>query len=118
MKNIILTIIYLNRFIGIMTVMLYATFILGLYAQIILGAFQVVSFLILLLFIKHFQKSEKKMLLIYFIVTVSFFLGWYLISEVFSLPLDDYLGMALLIFIPISIATYFTYILGQLKQSI
>lgn len=118
MRKTILTIAYLNRFIGVMTIMLYATFILGFCAQIVLGAFQIISFLILLLFLKHFSKSEKRMLLVYFLVTAFFFLGWYLISEVFKSDLNNHLEMGLMILIPMSIAVYFTYILEKLKDSI
>mgnify|MGYP000226998341 FL=1 len=55
---------YFNRFIFGATIMLYATFFLGLFAQIILGGFQVFASFFLLFFYKRIQKIYKKHLAI------------------------------------------------------
>lgn len=49
----------INRVVLIITITLYLTFILGLYAQIILGIVQVLSSFILITVWKDLQKSTK-----------------------------------------------------------
>lgn len=104
--------IYLNRVILGITGVLYFTIFFGLYAQIVLGAFQVVTGLILLLVINKLKEKSKKTLLIYWTMVVSYFFLW-------SIGVFDQLGdwwVFYYILIPLGIATYFTFFLESLKN--
>lgn len=98
----------------IITLLLYTTFILGLYAQIILGAFQILTGIVLLFFIKNFSKENKNRLSIYWCLTIGYGLTW-LTS---LLDFLDSLWVVLLIILPLSIASYFTFILESIKKEI
>lgn len=110
MKNTIKIITYLNRFILGSTLLLYMTVFLGLYAQIVLGAFQVISFLVLLLFYNSHNILSKYHLIIYGCITALYGLSCFIISEYFN-NLDEDFFILQYIIIPMLIASFFTYML-------
>lgn len=105
--------VYLNRFIMGATGMLYLTVFLGLYAQILLGGFQLITALILLFFLSKFSEKQKKMLSIYWGIVLAYGLLW--MTDTFS-NWNDIPIVFVLIIIPLSIAVYFTVILESLKK--
>lgn len=104
---------FLNRFIMILTVGLYATFYLGLLAQVVLGVYQLLVALSLLLFLKSYEKKQRKMLITYWGITL--FYGVFALLGI--MPANDILKLFFWIVIPMSIAGYFTYLLETIKTS-
>lgn len=103
--------VYLNRVILGITGILYLTIILGLYAQIVLGGFQLLSGLILLICWRKLAREDRKTLLIYWSLVLLYGFFW-------SIGAFDKLknfGVLIYIFIPLGIAAYFTFFLESLK---
>ena len=109
MRNINI-LIFVNRFVLVMTVILYITFVYGLYAQLLLGVFQLITGLGLLLFWKQLTKDNRKRLGYYWLAVVVYFgLGFFGAFEVFNASWIS------LIVIPLGIAGYFTYFLELMR---
>ncbi len=104
----------INKVILILTLLLYLTLFLGLYAQIVLGVTQVLSSLILIFYWKRMANKQKHRLYGYWVL-----IGIY---GLIAIPFWDYfenntLRLVLtIILIPMGIAIYFFSILNQLKQ--
>ncbi len=98
----------------LITLILYATFILGLYAQIILGFSQVLTGIVLLFFIKKFSKENQTRLKYYWGFVLSYGFLW----SIDFLNFYDDLWVVSLIILPLSIAIYFTFILESIKREI
>lgn len=111
MKNISIP-VYINRFLMFITVALYFTIIFGLYAQVVLGAFQVLTGFILLFFLDRIPTGLRNHLLCYWGLTLVY--GAFCLISRFE-GLGD-IGFIMIILIPMSIAGYFTYILESLKN--
>lgn len=105
--------IWINRIIFGITAILYLTIFLGMYAQIVLGISQVLTAIILLFFIKKLSIKNQNRLTIYWGLVIGYGLLW---LAVCFYNLDD-LWVVIFIFIPLSIAAYFTFILESLKTS-
>lgn len=109
MKNLY----YLNKFVLITTLVFYLTIFLGLYAQIALGAVQLLSALILFLYWKVFSKKTKKQLYIYWLIVALYgvlcLFDWKNINNGFIIILG-------FIVIPMLIAGYFFYIINSVKN--
>lgn len=114
MKDIIKVINWINRGVFSITVILYLTIFLGLYAQIILGITQVVSAIILLFFVKNFSMKNQNRIIIYWGVTL--FYGLLYLAD--FLDKLDSLWFVMLVFIPLGIAGYFTFILESIKREL
>ncbi|MGH1383318.1 hypothetical protein [Kordia sp.] len=103
----------INGIIYSITLLLYLTIILGMYMQIVLGIFQVLFFLILLFNYDKFSEKIKSHLTIYGVLTgvylLWFFSGFY--------PKDDWM-LLLITLVPMSIGTYFTYIVYKVNQKV
>ena len=56
--------------------LLYITIFLGLYSQIVLGALQLISALILFLYWNKFSNKTKKQLTVYWCLSILYGLGW------------------------------------------
>lgn len=106
--------IWINRIVLTITIILYATLILGLYAQIVLGFTQVLSAVILLFFVKQFSLKNQNRITIYWGITL--FYGLLYLADLFD-KLDS-LWVVMLILIPLSIAGYFTYIIESLRKEL
>ncbi|MDT7832246.1 hypothetical protein RQM59_07630 [Flavobacteriaceae bacterium S356] len=102
--------IYLNRFIFGITALLYLTIVYGLYAQIVLGGFQLITAFILLFLLPKLTNKQKNNLLKYWLIVVAYGLLWF--TGLFSASIEFWIGF---IIIPLSIAIYFTVILESLK---
>lgn len=105
--------IYLNRFIFGITLVLYVTIFYGLYAQIILGGFQLITAFTLLFFWMKLTKKQRERLLKYWVFVVVYGLLW--VTEFFNSLKGDFIWIVIYILIPLSIAGYLTYILESLK---
>lgn len=101
-----------NKIVYIITVALYITVIYGMLFQILLGAIQVIFFFVLLFNYDKFSKEIKQHLGIYGALSGIFLVVFFSSLEFFG---QNFL---LIIFIPMGIATYFTYIVYQLKQRV
>ncbi|WP_033959248.1 hypothetical protein [Psychroserpens jangbogonensis] len=102
-------IIYLiNKIALIITLALYLTIVFGLYAQIVLGAIQVICALTLFLFWKKFSNKTREQLYIYWTVVISYGLCWLIDWTNFN---DSFTFIFGIIIVPMSIAIYFVYIL-------
>lgn len=102
-----------NKWIYILTLVLYLTIYLGLIAQIILGILQVI--LAIYLLIRGWKNTEiKEMLSLYFILISVYFLSSFtLLKYEIGNEIMVYLfGMIL----PMSIASYFVYITSQIHK--
>ena len=83
-------------------------------AQIILGITQVVSAIILLFFVKNFSMKNQNRIIIYWGVTL--FYGLLYLAD--FLDKLDSLWFVMLVFIPLGIAGYFTFILESIKREL
>lgn len=101
----------INQIVLVTTGVLYLTIFLGLYAQIALGAVQIVSALILLGFWGELLQKTKKELSIYWIIVIIYGFLWLIDSPL----LDDYF-ITTVVVIPMAIACYFLYILYSIKN--
>lgn len=111
MKNINIP-VYINRFLIATTGVLYLTIFLGLFAQIVLGAFQVLTGFVLLFFLDKMHEKGRKGLINYWISVLIYGAVYLLIG--FD-DLDDF-WVIMYILIPLTIAGYFTYVLESLKN--
>lgn len=104
---------YTNNTVYSITLLLYLTIIFGMYMQILLGIVQLLLFFTLLFNYKKFSEKMKSHLIIYGMLT-----GGYLLWFFSGLHLQDSLMLFLITLVPMSIASYFTYIVYQLKQNV
>jgi apolipoprotein N-acyltransferase len=107
--------IYLNRFIFIATVALYITIFLGLYAQIVLGAFQLITAFVLLFFWMKLSDKQRERLLKYWFFVGVYGALWY--TNSFENLKSDFMWVVIFILIPLSIAGYLTFVLESLKNT-
>ncbi|WP_430411965.1 hypothetical protein [Kordia sp.] len=101
---------YINKIAFIITIGLYITVYLGMLMQVLLGGVQVIFFFILLFNYDKFTKIMQRHLLTYGTLSAVFLICFFSSTEFFGQ------NWIFLIFIPMSLATYFTYIVYQLKQ--
>ncbi|WP_298422257.1 hypothetical protein [uncultured Kordia sp.] len=105
---------YTNNTIYGLTLLGYLTIILGLYMQILLGVIQILFFLVLLFNYDKFSKNIKDHLSIYGTTILLYFIFiLYMKNNIYP----EY-GILISILIPMTIGTYFTYIVSQLKQQV
>jgi len=109
MKAIYIT----NKAILIITIILYLTLILGLYSQIVLGAIQVITSIILLFYWKRIEQKIKTKLYKYWIMISVYGLLW-LIN--WDSSIEFYVFVLGIIAIPLSIAMYFFFILKKIYK--
>ncbi|QCE40385.1 hypothetical protein [Psychroserpens sp. NJDZ02] len=103
--------IYLiNKFTLIVTLALYLTIFLGFYAQLVLGALQVISALGITSLWNKLSIQNKTHLKIYWFLTLTYGLGWILIDDINS----GLLVVLTIVIIPMSIAVYFVTILHSI----
>ena len=100
-----------NRGLMVITIILYATIILGLCFQIVLGAYQVLIALILLFYKEEFTKKTKNNLSIYFISVLIFGMFW-LMGAFDSILNYWFIPYAI---IPMGFAFFFSIFLEELK---
>lgn len=104
-------IIYLiNKYALVTTLILYLTIILGLYAQVVLGAVQVLSALSIFFLWKKLNKNDKHNLLVYWTFVLTYGLCWWV-----EINLQQLWWVGIIV-IPMSIAIYFVWILNNLKN--
>ena len=108
--------ISINRVLLITTFILFATIYLGFMAEIILGSFQILCSLIILLNWKKINHKSRKNLKIYWFLTllyaVGFFIDWGKLSDYF---IPFFIGLAI---IPMGLAVYFTKIIENIKKQL
>ena len=102
----------INKIFYILTLGLYITVYLGMLMQILLGGVQLILFFVLLFNYDKFTKIMQQHLLIYGMLSILFLIFFFTAFELLG---QNWL---LIIFIPMGIATYFTYITYQLKQQV
>ncbi|WP_292949963.1 hypothetical protein [Olleya sp. UBA1516] len=107
------TVFNINKFLVIATTILYLTLYLGLYAQILLGAVQLISALGILFLWKQYNNKQQKHIILYWILTLCYGLGWLIVKDLNGL----FLFILLIIIMPMSLAYYFTWILNNLKKT-
>ena len=103
----------LNKGVLILTLVLHLTIILGLYAQMALGAVQLLTALFLLFRWNLFAQQTKKQLKIYWTLVLLYGSCWFFKWNFLN---DEILIIGGIILIPISIAGYFLYILNSIKN--
>lgn len=95
------------------TVVLYITIYLGLFAQIALGGIQVISSFLIIYYWNVLEKREKEKLINYWVVTILYLLAyWFLDWDSFRGLLSIVLCIVI---VPICIAIYFLTILWSVK---
>lgn len=102
-----------NKAVLIITILLYLTIYLGLYAQIVLGVVQVLSSFLLLFFWKSISKNNKNKLYMYWIIIILYGLGWFIDWE--SLK-SLFFFIFTVIIIPVGIAIAFVILLNRIKN--
>ncbi|MCH2194078.1 hypothetical protein [Kordia sp.] len=103
---------YTNNIILALTVLGYSMLFPGLMMQVVLGGIQVLFFLVLLFNFNKFSKKIKTHLLIYCMLTIFCLSLYYGSSPKFGKNLFS------LIMLPMGIASYFTYIVYKLNQTV
>lgn len=83
---------------------------------IFLGAFQLFSFLIILVFSKNIHQKLKKCLFIYSLLVLLYFIGVYLILNFFDL--NNQLVQLSYYSFPVILSLFWTYILESIKKEI
>lgn len=106
---------YINLIAFIITLLLYLTIWLGLIAQIALGFIQLILSLILRF---DFNYSDKRKHLNYYHLIVIFYSGLFFIPVVFESFMNNIFGIIIYIILPMSIASYFTWIVDSPKKTI
>ena len=104
---------YLNKFVFIITLVLYLTLVYGLFAQIILGVIQVLSAIILFSYWKKFDRSIKNKVLYYWLAITIYGILWLFNWEFLN---NWSLIIFVIILFPMAIASYFFYILNSIKH--
>ncbi|WP_299102765.1 hypothetical protein [uncultured Winogradskyella sp.] len=104
------TLYQLNKIVLIITLVLYLTFLLGLYAQVVLGAIQLLSAISVTCFWKQLKNHNKKQLLTYWLLVTIYGIGWLI-----EIDLNDLWWLGIII-IPMSIAIYFVWLLNNVKN--
>ncbi|WCO00987.1 hypothetical protein [Psychroserpens ponticola] len=103
----------INKVSLIITFVLYLTIFLGMYAQMVLGALQIISALILFFFWKQLSKNSKEKLYIYWTIVTIYGLCWLMDWKGYNEYFTIVFGIMI---VPMSIATYFVYILKSIKN--
>ncbi len=101
----------INRVLMFGTLLLYLTIYLGMLLQMVLGACQVATALILLFFWKIFKKSEKIQLIVYWMIVIFYGLAW-----CFGWLHQTAYKELVLFFFPMCIAALFTVFLENINQ--
>ena len=115
MKNhqIIKVVHQINKGVFFLTLGLFITIYLGFLTEILLGAVQVLTSLILIIYWKQFSKNVREKLIFYWCVTGIYLSLWFLDWKF----LDDWVtyivGIGL---IPMGIAVYFLNILSMIRK--
>lgn len=107
------TLYNINKVIFIITLALYVTVIYGAFAQMFLGAIQVISAAILFLSWKNFNSKTKEYLNIYWVIITLYGICWLFKWESFN---DTFILVFGVMILPMSIAGYFLYILNSIKH--
>lgn len=110
MKILINSVVMINRVLMILTVVLFATIYLGLYAEVALGIFQVLTALILLCLWKKLPRKEFKKLCMYSGAVIVYFVLGFVLEMYDKIPFVIWI-----IIIPMSLASYLTFILEKIK---
>ena len=104
---------YINKFALTITLVLYLTVFYGLFAQIALGAIQLLSALILFIYWKKFDSSTKKRIKYYWVAVIIYgllwLLDWTFVNELLVLIIG-------VILFPMLIASYFINTLNYIKN--
>lgn len=110
---------YTNNIFYYLTLVLYLTIIYGMFMQILLGGVQVILFLVLLFNYNKFSERIKQHLSTYGILSTIFLLIFFSILGYKTDILENSILLILFfILIPMSLGTYFTYIVYQLKKQV
>lgn len=105
---------YLNLIVYVLTLVLYLTILGGLYAQIALGAIQLLTGLIIFFFWKSYTPKIKKQLTYYWAIVAVYGSCWLVDWDDFG---GDLFFIIAIILIPITIASYFMYVLNTIHKN-
>jgi hypothetical protein len=89
---------------------LYLTIFFGLYAQIVLGGIQILTALSIFFIWNRLKKEHKKQILFYWLLVILYGIGWLRETN-----LNDFWWLGFIL-IPMSIATYFVWLLNNIKN--
>lgn len=103
----------INKVVLIITYLLYLTIFFGLYAQMALGAIQIIYALLLFFYWKKLSNKTKNQLYIYWAIVIVYGLCWLLDWKDFNDTFYLIFGMMV---VPMAIATYFVYLLKVSKN--
>lgn len=117
MKTIVNRLSIFNKVLMIITCLLLFTVYLGMYAEILLGASQVISCLILFGNWSKLHEKDKTNILIYSSLVFIYFLIWYFF-DVLGTADEFYKVVIWIIVIPMLLAFYFTSIIETIKKRI
>lgn len=120
MKNLIRIIFKTNRILMciniILLISIYGLFY-GMYLEVILGFFQVITSVILLFFWNSYENKTKMRLKIYYSLVITYFLLLFFTD--WSGKADEFYRIIIgIILIPMSLAIYFTFIIERIKRKI
>ena len=93
-------------------------FVYALYIAFVLGIYQLVSFLISLIFFKKYNLNRKKEIVTYISIVILYFLIGFIISSNYN---GDGKNIPLIIFlvsIPILLSIFWTYILESINKEL
>ena len=89
---------------------------LSFYGAFFVGVFQLFSFLIILFYLRRVEKSKKKAISIYLFSVVTYFIGLYLLVELYNSSLKNTFISVVMHIIPVLLSIFWTYILESIKQ--
>lgn len=108
---------YTNNIVITLTILGYTVLFPGLMMQAVLGGIQVLFFIILLFNYHKFSQQIKEHLLIYGTLTTVFLLLFFF-GESLMKSLNTIAHVIVIVIMPLSIASYFTYILMKLNKRV
>lgn len=125
MENAIKITNWINRLIMLpfilvllISIMKNENFVYALYIAFVLGAYQLFSFLISLIFLKRYKLKRKKEFLFYISSVVLYFLIGYIIFSNYKGNGQNIPLMILLVSVPILLSIFWTYILESIKNEL
>jgi hypothetical protein len=104
---------YTNNTLFVLTLLGYTVIIPGLAMQMVLGVIQVLFFIVFLFNYEKFSKGMKQQLVTYGMLMITYLFIFFNASDPYSEG-----KWFLLVFVPMIIGSYFTYIVHQLNQRV
>lgn len=93
-------------------------FFYSMYIAFALGCFQVFSSVMTCLYLKKIRIEVRKFILIYISMVVLYFVGFYVLSELYGLFIRELFFRIIVVSIPVILSLFWTYIIESINKEI